>query len=123
MARRAITSEQRAWLAGELDTWREQALVTPAQAEGILGLYETTEESAERQHAKSIFALMSVAAFLVGLAALLLVGYNWEAMPRFVKLGLILGVVAGTHATGFWLRYRRQTQSLSEVVFFLGCLF
>jgi len=70
-----------------------------------------------------MFALMSVAALLVGLAALLLVGYNWDAMPKPAKLAVVFGVIVATHAAGFWLRYVRQSRRLSEVVFFLGCLF
>jgi hypothetical protein len=88
-----------------------------------LALYETPGETSLRKHSLAMFALMSLAALLVGLAALLLIGYNWEAMPKPAKLAVVFGVIVATHGAGFWLRYVRQARRLSEVVFFLGCLF
>ena len=61
--------------------------------------------------------------FLVGLGVLLLIGYNWEQMPAPLKVTAIFGALIGTHAAGFGLRYRLGWRRLSEVVFFLGCLF
>jgi len=66
---------------------------------------------------------MAVAAFLAGLAVLLLIGYNWQGLSRETKLALIFSAVAGTHAGGLALRYRSGAYRLSEVVTFLGCLF
>ena len=44
-------------------------------------------------------------------------------MPAPLKVTAIFGALIGTHAAGFWLRYRLGWRRLSEVVFFLGCLF
>src|SRR5439155_1864733 len=122
MTRRTITDRQRGWLHDELEVWRQHGIVSFEQAGKILDLYESTTEVADRQRSRAVFTLMSVAALLVGLAVLLVIGYNWEDLPSPVKLALIFGVLLGTHAAGFWLRYRRQARTLSEVVFFLGCL-
>jgi uncharacterized membrane protein len=122
MAKRSLSYTQRAWLLEELDTWRTQALVSTEQAQDILTLYETSDEVSERQHSRTLVTLMGVAAFLIGLAALLLIGYNWAALPRAVKLLIIFGAILGAHTTGFLLRYRHQTGLLSEIPFFLGCL-
>jgi uncharacterized membrane protein len=78
---------------------------------------------AERGRSRSVFILMAAAATLVGLAALLLIGYNWDQLSRWSKLAMVLGVIGVTHAAGFILRYRRNAPALSENVFFLGCLF
>jgi uncharacterized membrane protein len=59
----------------------------------------------------------------VGLAALLLIGYNWNDLSRESKLAIVLCVVGLTHTIGFRLRYRENSAALSETVFFLGCLF
>ena len=123
MAKRIISDKQRAWLADELNLWHSQGVLSADQATRILELYETRAQLAERKRSRAVFALMGVAAFLVGLAALLLIAYNWEAMPRSLKLVIIFGVIIGTHAGGFHLRYQRQVRVLSEVVFFLACLF
>jgi uncharacterized membrane protein len=122
MAKRPLSYKQRAWLLEELDTWRAQALVSTEQVREIVALYETSGEVSERQHSRALVTLMGVAAFLIGLAALLLIGYNWAALPRAVKLLIIFGAILGAHTTGFLLRYRYQTGLLSEIPFFLGCL-
>src|SRR5205807_743113 len=103
--------------------WRDEGILSQDQQLRILDRYETSIEVAERQRSRAIFVLMGVAALLVGLAVLLLIGYNWEALPRALKVAIILAVILSTHAAGFYLRYRRQALILSEIIFFLGCLF
>jgi uncharacterized membrane protein len=79
--KRAVTAKQRAWLLDELSLWRRDAIVTEQQAQRIADLYEGAEEMAERGRSRSVFILMAAAATLVGLAALLLIGYNWASSP------------------------------------------
>ena len=123
MPKRAITAKQRAWLLDELSLWRRDAIVSDQQAERIAGLYAGAGELAEQGRSRAVFILMSAAATLVGLAAMLLVGYNWDALSRGIKLALVLGTIGLTYAAAFSLRYRRNAGGLSETVFFLGCLF
>jgi uncharacterized membrane protein len=123
MSKRAITAKQRAWLLDQLSVWRRDAIVSEDQARRIADLYEGAGEMAERGRSRSVFILMAAAATLVGLAAMLLVGYNWDQLDRLTKLGIVLGTIALTHAYGFSLRYQRNARSASETVFFLGCLF
>jgi uncharacterized membrane protein len=123
MAKRELSERNRQWLAAEMQAWHAEGVLSQEQPGRILALYETPQDAAFRKHSVATFALMSVAALLVGLAALLLIGYNWEAMPKPAKLAVVFGVIAVTHGAGFWLRYEQKAQRLSEVVFFLGCLF
>ncbi len=123
MEKQAISTKQRAWLLEALQAWRGWGIVSEEQAGRILDLYETPAAIVERQRSRGIFTLMGVAALLVGLAVLLLIGYNWAAMSRGLKLTVIFGAVAASHGGGFYLRYARQVGPLSEVAFFLGCLF
>ncbi len=123
MAKRELSERNRQWLAAEMQTWQAEGVLSQEQPGRILALYETPQDAVLRKHSVATFALMSVAALLVGLAALLLVGYNWEAMPKPAKLAVVFGVIAVTYGAGFWLRYDRKARRSSEVVFFLGCLF
>ena len=123
MTKRNISSKQRIWLLSELNAWGEQEILSHEQTNAILNLYETSDEVSGRKRRRIIFVLMGLAAFLVGLAALLVVGYNWQVMPRSIKLSIIFGVIAGTHVGALYLRYGRGARTMSEVVFFLGCLF
>ncbi|QDV88145.1 DUF2157 domain-containing protein [Planctomycetes bacterium TBK1r] len=123
MAKRCISENQRVWLVGQLDDWQLQGVLSADQADRILDLYETQAELSERKRSTALLTLMGVAALLVGLGALLLIGYNWNAMPDVLKLLLIFGMIVGTQGAGFVLRFNRHATLLSEVVFFLGCLF
>ena len=97
VANREISDRQRSWLIGELTGWHALGLVSSDQVASILDLYGTPEEAAQRRGARALFTLTSLAALLVGLAALLLIGYNWEAMPSAFKLAIIFGVLLATH--------------------------
>src|SRR5918999_1693905 len=123
MSKRVLTANQRAWLQEELSLWQRDAIVTDQQAERIAGLYEGAGEMAERGRSRAVLVLMAAAATLVGLAAMLLIGYNWEDLSRGTKLAIVLATIGLTHASGFSLRYKRNARALSETVFFLGCLF
>src|SRR5918999_5450029 len=104
MSKRVLTANQRAWLQEELSLWQRDAIVTEQQAGRIADLYEVAGELAERGRSRAVFVLMAAAATLVGLAALLLIGYNWNDLSRESKLGIVLGVVGLTHLIGFRLR-------------------
>ncbi|HLJ10925.1 MAG TPA: DUF2157 domain-containing protein [Planctomycetaceae bacterium] len=123
MSTRQISDEQQRWLARELTEWQSGGLITPDQAARILANYESAGERGERKHSVFIFVIQSFSAFLVGLALLLLIGYNWDDLPRAAKLLIIFGVTLGTHAAGLYLRFVRAAPRASELVMFLGCLF
>jgi uncharacterized membrane protein len=123
MAVRDLNERQRLWLTGELAYWQTAGLVSEDQAARILDLYGTPQEIRERQTARGLLTLASLAALLVGLGVLLLIAYNWENLPDWVELALVFGALVGIHAIGFALRYRLGRRMASEVVFFLACLF
>ncbi|HEY4233876.1 MAG TPA: DUF2157 domain-containing protein [Lacipirellulaceae bacterium] len=122
MSKWSISTKQRAWLVEQLERWQSQHFVSADQATQVLGLYESPAELAERGRSKLLVTLMGVAAFLIGLALLLLIGYNWQAMPAAIKLLIIFGALAATHALAFELRFRRQMPLGSEVAFLLASL-
>ncbi|NQT12400.1 MAG: DUF2157 domain-containing protein, partial [Planctomycetes bacterium] len=123
MSRRQISDGFRTWLSAEVEVWRGQGIVSDEQSTSILGLYETPREVSDRKRSVASFVLMGLAALMIGLAALLLIGYNWKAMPDAVKLVLVFGAILGTYAGAFYIRFRRGGRLASEVAFFLGCLF
>jgi uncharacterized membrane protein len=119
---RPILDRQRAWLVAELEVWRAADILSEQQGTRILDLYESGAAVVARKRSRAVFTLMGVAALLFGLAALLLIGYNWAAMPRSLKLLIVIGAIIGAHAAAFAIRYRARERTLSETVFFLGCL-
>jgi uncharacterized membrane protein len=120
---REATRSQRDWLEGEIATWQEMGLVDEERARALLGLYESRESLDARRQSRGLLTLLALAATFVGLGVLLLVGYNWDQMPAPLKVTAIFGALIGTHAAGFGLRYQLGWRRLSEVAFFLGCLF
>jgi uncharacterized membrane protein len=122
MPKRSISARQRDWLLEELEAWRAEAILSEDQGNRILALYEAPAEIIERQRSRAVFTLMAVAGLFVGLAMLLLIGYNWQAMPAGLKLGVIFGTLIGTHAGGFYLRYAQGASVASELALFLACL-
>jgi Predicted membrane protein (DUF2157) len=120
---RRISTQERSWLDEELRHWSAEGLIDATVAERIRGSYETVATSGQRQHALARFTLQGIAALLVGLAAMLLIGYNWDALHWGVKLALIFSSVAGTHALALYLRNSTPYQLAAEAAFFLGCMF
>jgi uncharacterized membrane protein len=120
--KRPLSQLQRTWLLGELKVWQTQGLVGSDQVEDILALYEMPQESAARQQSLALFALQGIAALFVGLAVLLVIGYNWQELPAAAKLTILFGSLLIVHGSAFYLRYRRSAPLASELAFFLGCL-
>jgi hypothetical protein len=123
MSRRPLDDHQREWLSTELNFWRERQLVDAATAERILAEYESTGETGNRKRSIARLALMGVAAAFVGLAVLLVVGYNWSELSSNVKLVAIFGGVLSANLLAYYLRFVAQRRGLSEVVFLLAAIF
>jgi uncharacterized membrane protein len=121
MDRRPISSQIRPWLIEELEFWRSSSIVTDAQSGQILDLYETSNEAVGRRRSVAMLALSSVAALMFGLAALLVVSYNWQDMSASAKLTVIFGSLLGMHGACFALR-SRHLRLTSEVVSFVACI-
>lgn len=123
MSKRCLSAQQRSWLLDELQIWQAEGILSQEQAHRLVELYESSSEAADRQRLRGVFTLMAVAGLLVALALFLVIGYNWEAMPAGLKLVIIFALILGTHGSGFYLRYLRESATASELAYFLGCLF
>lgn len=122
MERRPISQQIRQWLLGELEAWRAGGILADDQPGRILDLYETSQDAAGRRRSLAMFALSSVAALMIGLAALLVVSHNWQALSAGQKLAVIFGALLGLHATGLGLRYGGRWRLSSEMVLFVACM-
>ena len=123
MAKRPITNSRRRWLEAELEAWQGTGLISTEQRLAIVEQYPTTDDAAEATSSKAVTALMGTAAMLVTAGVLLLISFNWEAMPAAVKLVLIFGTIITTYVGAFSVRYQRGAIGLSNVLFFLGATF
>jgi uncharacterized membrane protein len=107
------------WLHEQLPGWVTQGAISPAQAEAIRRLYPETKPGLP--WATLIFS--GVGAVVIGLGVILLLAYNWEAIPKFAKLGLIFGGVVAAHAGGLrWFEASDWRRQLGEALGLLGTM-
>jgi len=111
-------SKHLAWLRQEVAQWRAEGLIDGALAQRILSRYPA---SAERNWSRIVFS--SIGAVLVGLGVILFFGYNWQALPKFAKLALVVGALALAHASGLWAARRPEpSRGLIEGLHVLGTM-
>jgi uncharacterized membrane protein len=123
MQKRIISNSMRKWLAGEMEVWVNGDILSSEQRSNIEDIYETREATSTRKHSLAIFTLMGIAAAFIGLGSLLLVGYNWEVMPKALKLVVLFGIFSGTYGLAFWLRTHPARKQFSEIAFLMGNIF
>ena len=112
-------SKQARWLQEELKAWVADRLVSSEQAERIRLRYAESKTGAP--WSTIIFAGLGASVF--GLGVILLFAYNWQAIPKAGKLGVIFLSILASHATGLWLFARRDgRRSLGEALTILGTM-
>lgn len=108
-------------IAGEARRWVDEKLVTERQARQICGRYGVDYESG-RSQTSAYGVLTGLGWLFIGLAVIVLIGGNWDEIPRAVRMtGLILLTLL-TQAIA--LRKIRQGDDRSAAgLFLLGNLF
>lgn len=108
------------WLSKELDRWSANGLVTPDQAARIRALYPPPEAGAPW----GMIAFSGIGAVVLGLGVILLLAYNWDAIPSLLRLVLVLLATGAAHTAGLVLRERNDWRAtLGEVMSLLGTMF
>ncbi|MBK9138457.1 MAG: DUF2157 domain-containing protein [Verrucomicrobia bacterium] len=107
------------WLREQTEKWVAQGVVSADQAARIRAFYP--EPAAGLPWAMLIFS--GLGAVVVGLGVILLFAYNWDALPRGVKLAVILGAWGAAHGAGLWrLRGDVRWRGLGEALGLLGTM-
>jgi len=108
------------WLRAQLPGWVEQGVISPAQADTLRGLHP--EPKAALPWGMILF--FGVGAVVIGLGIILLFAYNWHAIPKFGKLGLIFGALIAAQASGLRLfRLEDWRRQLGEALTVVGIMF
>jgi len=100
------------WLRVEVGKWVAERLLRPEQARMILaryGLVEGGENPRSLRQTQIVYLVSAVGAILMGIGVLVLVGANWEAIPRVARLAILVLGALGFHAAGYWLGYERKS--------------
>ena len=108
-------------LATEIATWVDRELISVEQAHSICRLYGVDYD--EIRSRSTAYRVLVVLGFLfIGLALITVIGANWDAIPRGVRMGGLLALTAGTHALALRHHLSDRT-SLATGLFVLGNLF
>ncbi len=109
-------------LAGESVEWVRDGIVERAQAEKILARYGAKYPADGKNKDRGYLILMSLAALMVGVAVIIVIGANWDEIPRWARMGIMLAMVAVTNGLGFY-KYKKGETGAAGVILLLGSLF
>jgi uncharacterized membrane protein len=111
-----ISRARLTWLQSESTRWVADGLVDPVARTRILSRYQI--ESAEH---RSMLALMVLGALMFAIGVLLLIGYNWSAIPAAGKIAILMGSVAAAFA-GSAAALARRHHVAGDVLALIGVL-
>lgn len=112
-------SDRIQWLWRESKRWVARGLISEDQAGQIRGLYPAPK--AALPWGTIIFA--GFGAVTAGLGIILLLAYNWQAIPRGGKLAIVFAGLMMLHGVGIWLFQRGERwRQAGEAVCLLGSM-
>lgn len=108
-------------LVKEANAWVAEGLVTQEQAEQI-GLRYGADVNNPDQSSIAYRVLVTLGYLFIGLALIVLIGANWDEIPRFVRMAGLIALTVGTQLFGVYKISRDQKPSGVGWIF-LGNLF
>jgi uncharacterized membrane protein len=108
--------EQR--VATEAQAWAEEGLVSREQAAAIAARYADTERVRRRD--RFVQTLAFVGAIGIGLGVILFFAANWDGIPRFARLAVLVVGIVTLYAGGDRLTHERPR--IGHALLLLGCL-
>ncbi len=107
------------WLREQIPVWVERSLISPIEAEALRQFYPAP--AAAPPWGTILFS--GVGAVVIGLGVILLFAYNWAAIPKFGKLGVIFGALIAAQAVGqHYFRQGDWRRQLGEALAVLGTM-
>lgn len=114
MDMRRIPPARFEWLTRESERWRDGGLLDEVGRTRLLACYEP-----EPAQARGMTALVVLAALMVGIGVLLLIGYNWARLGPVTKVAITMSGVAAFFA-GSALAYARRHNLAAETLALIG---
>lgn len=107
-------------LQSEIQGWEGEGLVSPGQAEAILQRYKNHEEE---QGGRLITMLAVIGALLLGIGVILFFAANWQAIPKMVKVSIIMASIVIAYGVGYYLTFERNSYpKVGRSLIFLGSI-
>jgi uncharacterized membrane protein len=107
-------------LQSETRGWVEDGIISESQAEVICHRYGIDYHS-RAQHSFGYYVLLALGYLFIGLAVIVLIGENWETIPRAVRMGGLIALTLACNGVGL-LAWQWHRPGLSILWFFLGGL-
>ena len=120
-ANRGVDRRFAAQLPAAVADWQARGIITAEQAGAILESCPV-EEAGPVFRGRLVTILATLGAALIGLGVILFVAANWQAMPKEVKLVLMLVGVPAVYGAGYWARYRRGYVRAGTAVLLLAAV-
>ncbi len=106
----------------EVQRWLEKDIITSEQADRILE--SSSKYRKEKTSGNIVTALSVIGSILLGIGAILFVAANWQGIPDFLKLILLVGSTFGVYYLGYLFRYdKKNFPRVGSALVFLGALF
>jgi uncharacterized membrane protein len=98
-------------LRSEVAGWQQDGMIRPDQAEALLAHYGLmageTEKTLRRSRFVTILAVLGVV--LIGIGVILMVGANWQEIPKLGRLGILVLATLACYISGYRMAYQSQT--------------
>ena len=104
------------WLASESARWRDAGLLDEVTRSRMLAAYEP-----ESPYARGMTAIVVLAALMVGIGVLLVIGYNWARLGPMTKVAMTMSGV-GLLFAGSAFAYHRRHHLAGETLALIGTL-
>lgn len=116
-------------LREEVEQWRSQGLISAEQSQQLAERYEFAKLDGVARD-RFIVVVLGIGSILLGLGVITFVAANWQAVPRELKLLLLLLLFVGVNVTGFYFwnqpplpdRQESGRQRLGQGLLLLGAL-
>lgn len=105
---------QRSWLKKESELWVKKGIISHDQAGQIIQLYPDEHRN------RLISTLLVLGAVLLGVGVILFFASNWQSIPKWGKVGLVIVPLVLFHLSSF-LTYSKYLK-ISATLSLLGCL-
>ncbi|MCP4675191.1 MAG: DUF2157 domain-containing protein [Deltaproteobacteria bacterium] len=109
-------------LAAGAVEWVRDGIVSKDQAEKILERYGAEYPTEGKNKDRGYLVLMSLAALMVGVAVIIIIGANWDEIPRWTRMTLMIAIVAVTNGLGLY-EFKKGETGAAGVILLLGSLF
>jgi len=105
-------------LHNEARVWVEDGVITESQAEGICSRYGIDYHD-QTQHSFGYYVLIALGYLFIGLAVIVLLGENWEDIPRVVRMSGLIALTLVCNVIGLFA-WQRNKPGVTVLWFFLG---